>query len=639
MNRILSKKFFALFILACARELAADVVAMPYYNIRSQGTDLVREMVGWQELINRCDEDKFYGAFAVAGQYSQSFRPERIADCIFGDDLIHDNECASQINITGSCVSNRDKKDWLADYFGLPSDYQGSVSFSPRIKNFVADVQFYVGLSEWADNFYFRLNLPIVHTRWSLNVCEDAKAGSNSQPAGYFSDQVITNDNLLTKATEFFSGDFAPTLALSTGGEIIFQKLAYSKWAVSDCNCNGLSKTALADVAMIFGYNFICNEDDYFGLSLRIDAPTGTHPKGEFLFEPVIGTGHQWYLGAGIHGKKLLWESDCDDTTVSFYIDANIGHLFKACQTRVFDLCSAGENSRYMLAQRLGSNNDSLEGLPTTVSIPGTGTQSDFQFANEFAPVANLTVSKVDVSVAVEADIALKFSYATDSGFTWDLGYEFYGRSCEKISLKSGCLTNNSISDWALKGDASIFGFTNEATPVPVALAATESQATIHSGTNFTNSNKVCLGFDFTTNTVNNLTPAQVIALSNPNIDNPEFASNSADLLTVASGDNSTFTHTSIQPIILSDDDKKLIGSKAITHKVFTHINYTWKDNEDWEPFVGVGASVELNHESSCPATPAKKDCPPKNTKPKSDCASCALNQWSVWVKGGIAFN
>jgi hypothetical protein len=40
--------------------------------------------------------------------------------------------------------------DWLADYFGLPCDYQSTVSFKPSISNVILDYSFYLGLYSWA---------------------------------------------------------------------------------------------------------------------------------------------------------------------------------------------------------------------------------------------------------------------------------------------------------------------------------------------------------------------------------------------------------------------------------------------------------------------------------------------------------
>ncbi len=97
----------------------------------------------------------------------------------------------------------------------------------------------------------------------------------------------------------------------------------------------------------MLGYNAWLEHDSHLGFEVRAAIPTGTLPTGEFLFEPVVGNGHHWELGAGFSGHILFWEDDDTDGTFGFYADANITHLFKNSQCRVFDLCNRTD-SRYM---------------------------------------------------------------------------------------------------------------------------------------------------------------------------------------------------------------------------------------------------------------------------------------------------
>lgn len=647
------EKFFLSALVLCGVASTQVQAVTPYFGIRSQGTSAVREMLGWQKLINRCDEEDFYGAGSLALEYSQSFRSNRIAECLFGDALVtipaattpttpttgcdtgcdSNNGCNSRsIVISGSCVDDRNNDtDFLADYFGLPTDFQSTVSFSPKIRNFVADFEFYMGLSEWACGLYFRLNLPLNYTRWDLNFCESiTNAGTNPYLPGYFGPTLVPTSDLLHSAEDFFAGR---TPTLSDG--ITFQGLKYSKWAG---DCKSKTKTRLADVEAVLGYNFACSEDYNFGINIRTAAPAGNRPEGEFLFEPMSGNGKHWELGAGINTSAVLWRACDSDTTFSVYLDANVMHLFDACQTRVFDLCSAGDNSRYMLAQRLGTNNNTLQGGTPLVL-------SDSQFANEFAPVANLTASRVDVSVPVVGNVAIKFAFDTDCGFGFDVGYEFFGSACEKVCRKNSCNNNDvTLTDWALKGDAHVVGFLPvDGGSAPINLAATQSTATISHGTNFPG---VDCTFVDSSNSV--ATGALLAATANPRIDNVQPAFSDGDpLFAQPFPDFGPQTNTSIQPITLTEDDINVVTNRNITHKVFAHFNYTWQDREEcqWIPFVGVGASAEFaSRGGNCDTTACDVAtiCGTENTcdsDDRSNCTSCSsLNQWSVWIKGGFAY-
>jgi len=660
----------------------AQTPPTPYYSIRSQGTDAVREMVGWEELINLCDKDEHYGSFALVGEYSQSFREEKICHCLFGEDVMtEDRICGTdcgecKIKISGSCVENRGEHDWLADYFGLPRDFESDVIFRPQIKNVIADLQMYWGAAAWAEGLYFRLNLPVTYSIWNLRFEERViNSGSLDHPVGYFGATAVTrgtvistnclnpqtntatglacseqtNSNLLVNATEFFSGIQTSTIA---GSKI--QPLKCSKWAPFDCNCPGLHKTRPADLEMVAGWNFVCCEDRHFGINFRASAPTGNKPKGHFLFEPIVGNGHHWEVGGGLSMHKTAWRHNDSDASFGVYLDANITHLLNTCQTRSFDLCGK-PNSRYMLAEKMGPNKDKLAGA--------SGELSEFQFANELAPVANLTCSPVRVGVKIQGDVAIKFAYSDGEGMTYDLGYNFWGRSCEKIrrvncAFKSGDPLDGKT--WGLKGDAFVYGIGSTsgirpqpANAHPIALAATESKATINHGTNF--GSKPCnddLG-----------------ALGNDNIDNPELAF--ANIIGVKEAVINEFQiinpgppasadvvriqeHTSIQPKLLSVEDVDFVTTKGLSHKLFAHVNYTWLNDDCYTPFLGVGASAEFGQSESeccnkeCGASSNQNNCCSSSSSSSSSssckddtgtCISCALSQWSFWVKGGFAFN
>src|SRR5579885_1044308 len=615
----------------CPIDTANPCGAAPYFSIRSQGENAAREMVGWQEQINLCGMDDFYGAVSVVGEYSESFRSNDLARVLFGSDYTNAHGCCG-INITGSQAGfasdergnyffafNRGGNDWLADYFGLPVCWQSSIHFTPKIKNFVADVELYFGLAQWAEGLYARVHMPITWTKWNLHAQETiidpaidnfvVDTPDDGYPDGYFNPGPVLRTNVLDSALNFFNGSQAPLLVGATdiiGNFVIhstrFDKLSYSKW--NNCCENGsLSKTGVADFELVLGYNVACTDDGYFGLNIRTAAPTGNHPCGEFLFEPIVGNGGSWQLGGGNDTHAVLWRGE-HDNTLSFYLDANLTHLFKACQKRCFDLCGK-PNSRYMLAQRLTTNTVGLAGdtiFGDTTCTDSNCTPSDAQFDNELSPVANLTMTKVKVSAAVQGDIALKFTYNNGNGFSYDLGYNFFGRSCEKICR----VGNTPLTDgntWALKGGTldSVYGTPFGHLSAPIPLAVTESCATIHQ------------------------TPQFNI------VDNAEFAIQQIEgtNLRVTSRSTGRQVSTSIQPVFLTEADVDLQGTRIISNKIFTHFNYSWINRETWVPFLGFGASIEVAHHKQ---DPVSENCCPS-------CRSTHASQGAIWIKGGAAWN
>ena len=361
-------------------------------------------------------------------------------------------------------------------------------------------------------------------------------------------------------------------------------------------------------------------------INLQAAAPTGSKVKAEYLFPAYVGNGHHWELGIGLGGAWRMWASEDAERSFNFIVEADITHLFKAKQQRTFDL-KCKPLSRYMLAERLTDNAD----LPVTERLAGDS-DAGVQFGDEYAPVANFSTRNVKVSIGVQGDLVAMFNY-TCRGFSWDLGYNFWAMSSSKIKLSCDDECNDTCGvipfpadTWALKGDASVGGYypniVTPANPEGVALAATESAATIFMGVN--------AGID------NENIDEPVVAKVNPTGANPEV------LVNLVAFDNfgelgAPNINTSNPPVFISIDDLDIEGAeqRGLSHKVFTHFSYTWRDCSDrWMPYVGAGFSAEFGSHSGSDDCNTTLEC---DTCPSS--LSCALSKWAVEIKGGVAFH
>lgn len=612
----------------------AQATITPYYSIRSQGVDAARELAGWASHVNLFDVGDFYSSISITPEYSHSFKSQNINACLF-DSCV---DCKT-ITVSGSRVADRGADDWLADNFYLPTDFKSYLSFEPVIDNVMLDLNFYFGLNKLLDGLFFRIHLPLVHTRWSLDFCETVtQEGTNEYAAGYFAPTAVPRSHLLNNFSEYSNG-YAP----ASIGDIIFDPLQYANIT----NASHQS-TRVAELAAVLGWNFLQDERYHLGAGIRFAAPTGTRPEGTYLFEAIAGNGKHWELGAQITGHYRLWQS-CDARhTIGFYCDANITHMFAAHQIRTFDL-HGKPFSRYLLAARNTSPSVNVQGSADPFGTATVFTIPNAQFDNEFKPLANLSSFDVRVQAAVQADIAAQFTYA-HRGFNVDVGYNFWGRSCEKIvrsPCDNACPINPNFAEntWTIKGDAFAFGFEpsnagsgatpNEAVP----LSFSESQATIHAGTNFDAAGA-----------------ATFFEQKNPNIDNARFAFDRAATpnpllrqpnLLAAAADQ---TRTSIQPIFIKGSDFDLVGTRGISHKLYTHFSYQWMEHKKWIPYLGFGGFVEFgspyskcnsgcnpssssSSASDCPSTIGFGSCNSNNS-----CATCSVSQWGLWIKGGFSF-
>jgi hypothetical protein len=638
--------FITLFIIAHHAHASTVTKIIP----RSQSLNSARQMVGWNNPdwgINRKTGDEFYASTNLTFEYTRTFHNNRIARSLFGSDLVC-NDCGESLIISGSQRNDRTPVDWLADYFGLPRDFKSVVSFSPHITNYLLEFSFYVGLDQWYEGLYFRLHAPFVHTGWKLGAQEKILSpGSVGYFQGYFGPDSIgyTNEassatvDLLNTAFLNYTNGCTPALPDNVCWQALECSTIFSECVQSQATLNGM-----ADVRFVFGWNFLNNEEGnyHLGLGIYTAAPTGTRPgygcsNAPYLFEPIIGNGKFWELGGQITAHHIWWRSDTDESRFGFYAEIDIMHLFNTNQIRCFDLLCNGPSSRYMIAQRLTPNanyDPRLDGA----------SDAGLQFANEFAPVANLTQRVVNVSIGAQADMSFTFQYQKNN-FSWDVGYNFWGRSCEKICFAQNC--TKPAGTWALKGDNRVYGFVNSqeypnefnGIGLPVAIAATDSTATIHQGSNLRN------GVDYTPVTPqapNNLYADSAIAATATA--NNGAVTNGIVTLYIDQTETGYYAnqlYTSSDPILIQECNFNLTGSRGISNKFFTHLNWGWNDRDEtnWTPYFGFGAEVEFGNIS--------KNCFPNANIPtgflsgcdNGCCTSCAITQWGLWLKAGTSYN
>jgi len=600
-----------------------------YFQPRSQGFNTARELVGWQWEINRPFMCNNWGAFYVAYEFQQTFKSERLANALFG---------TSTLEFSGSLVPNRNANtQLLADNFGLPRDFQGCVSFCPRIQNHIVDLGYFMGLDCWAQGLYVRFHAPIVYSRWSLRASENTIACGTSTIPGCYDGSATAG----SASSNLGSVTAASSIQQALSGTFLFGD-QQTNWCAGRIDFCSRHKSGLADIDAILGYNWINNDCYHVGAYIQMVLPTGTKPNSRFLFNPVIGNGHHFGLGAGISTHAVLWGTE--NQNLAFFFEGNVMHLFKSKQCRLFDFCKNGAFSRYMLLKEYTSNG-------TTNSYDGNLISATC-FNNQ----------NVNVKIDIVGDFSFKFAYRW-CGFGLDLGYNLFGQSHEKINLR--CDQNcNEVSSlrYSPKGTEGVCCFEypilftpqaevlfiptiypNGSTLSPAGtIAADSTTCQLVNGVG-TNSGQPFTGTYTVTVIPNNASQPNATAFagapSTANTTTPngcvvDLAFNSISTVPVAAGTLvSTLVGTpgvvlcnSTNPVnFLRASDLDLRSAESVsllTHKFFGFMNYTWYDDCGMNPNIGVGASVEFgggrrNHQT---------------------CRKTDVNQWGILVKGGISY-
>jgi len=524
MFKVLS---IAMLVGSAALVAGATSSVTPFVSYRSQSQDLARQKVGTIGHEYLADKDVHNGNFVFTPEYTRSFNGDKIAESLFGCHYL--NNCQT-LKITGSNVANRAATDLAAEWFYLPSKYEGTISFKPVVQNFNADMSLYWGMDKWVKGMFFRVHAPITWTKFDLGASFKTTVSGDNNPS-----YVNLHD-----AEAFFCKKEVRTSAL-----VLANPLTCARFCGSSCDDNK-TKTRLADIQADFGWNFLLNQDYNLGLFARVVAPTGGKVKGEWLFEPVVGNGGHWELGGGLTGNAILWRNQEENKHFGFYVDANVTHLFNAKQNRVFDLKNL-PLSRYMLAGHAS---------PNTV-----------------APIANLTSCEMNVNVAVQADVTAMFNY-TSTNWSFDLGYNFWARSCEKFDCKTDCNTT----------------------------CSTECDS--------------CCG---------------ECVIKNGNTAVWSLANATATIYKFSDGGNDVKLTDSMI-------DYEGAKTKGLSNKVFANVNYAWTDREvvpfvGLGGFAEFGAGTDC-----CSTSSSTTNCSTSCTTDCSGCKNVSLSQWGLWLKGGCSF-
>jgi len=477
---------------------------------------------------------KLFADFSVGMYYNQSFKSSNIARCLFGSDTLV---------FSGSQVANRGARDILADNFGLAPDFEGRVTFKPQIRNFMVDLQYYLGLDDWCPGMFFRMELPLVHSQWAIKACSvQTSTSTNVLPALYMSENATAA---------------VPTIPLALSGISTFGDMI-TTWNFSKFNFCRQSITRVADLTLMFGKNFLQSPTYHCGMYLNVVGPVGNNPDPEFFFSPIVGNGKFWELGVG-----LTAHVDCShwcENTLAFYCEATMNTVLPHWQKRSFDFQNHGLLSRFMLLKQLAVD-------PETEELVYTG---------NLINAINFATRNARISAAIKVDATVLFNYTHGDHWAWSTGYNFFGKSKEKVCVACCSGPCDTIGNtYGIKGTEG--GYTL-VTTTTMALNSTQSAATIFAGAPVDNPEAIIGGVTWT--------GAQAYS-SNPPITVDCFQ------LNPRSGGMPT----------------------QITSTLFSHVTHIW-NHLDSKPYLTFGFEGEFATSHQC----------------------CSLNQWGFWLNGGLTF-
>ncbi len=401
MNTVRKKIIlYAIAVIACMPFKTSATFGKTFISQRPAISDRARLDAGVGPLQNLCDMDYVYGTFAITPGYSQLFNRNEIGRYFFFNDT----------NTMTFGPAGAPGVDVFARNFFLNDNLNGQVTALPSVQNVIVDLDLYLGLDEWLPHLYVRIHTPINWTKWNFNLEQSITTEGTTVEQFAFGNTTA----IASPVTSIIQGYNGQTLNTTEFPDL--------KTVLNFDRVNGpQTKTQLADIELEVGYNFLCKECAYLGLSLRTIFPTGNRPNSDFLFEPVSGNGHHYEFGFGIIGYYEFWNS-CN-SSFGIYLDGSLYHMFNSKQRRTFDLIENGIGSHNLLIKRFSS--------PTN-------------YGQEMIYGPNVLTLECNVRNDIHSDVAAWLNYCR-CGFTFDLGYNLWARTKDKIQI-TGVIEENTFA-------------------------------------------------------------------------------------------------------------------------------------------------------------------------------------------------
>ncbi len=395
---------------AVSLSASADTLAQSqnFFQPRAFSANLAREML--MEGSKHRDSDGWYGEFSATAAYQRSWGQNvnandggaELADSVNGLG-VHPFWSGTNVMTVGT---NASSSNLDAYQFGLGNvtDYTDTtLTLNPLVYQAGADFMFIVGSSANEPCFFAKIKAPVGVYNINPNFVEANDATAVVYPDYGLADNTTATYQPATTMTQAFAGNLPGGQASAQGDFIPMQ------YGLIDGDISTGAK--FGDIEMTAGYRFISNDDNSFSVAVRAAAPTGGQAQGVYMMEPIFGRGGNWGLGGYLDGHVKVWEGN-NDNSIQLKMIANAMHLFNTDTVRSYDLPANGGGSKYLL-------------------VAG---YSDTAYLGTVQNLINVSTLASTSSFGVEGDAALAFTYM-GRGWSLDLGYEFWGRSAETLTI------------------------------------------------------------------------------------------------------------------------------------------------------------------------------------------------------------
>lgn len=298
--------------------------------------------------------------------------------------------------------------------------FQSQISFEPRRNIAGLGFSYRQGFARRDDGrgFFFEMSFPIEEVKNSMHLGETIISnGGGALECAELTSSLSTTTILQCPVQSAVALNGQPTSPVGS----VCAAFAQPAWAYGRIENDGHynSKSGVADVDLLVGYDVINSDCCYFSSHLGVLAATGNTPEGVLLFEPIVGYNKTTAIRYGGQFGLELWKHATKDRSMWFYFQSEFFFHLSKNQTRSFDLKNKPW-SRYM--QVYSSEEQAIEAQNTGsiyLHTPGI---------NVFTQDV-----KVDAGTLRTYNSGLAFN---SKGLQAELGYTFIGRPAECVELQ-----------------------------------------------------------------------------------------------------------------------------------------------------------------------------------------------------------
>ncbi len=388
---------------------ANNVYGHTFFSVRPQWQSPMPEKItmfrmGDLALARECG---WGGAFQVAGFGGQSTDSKKLGRYFAPTDS---NVLLVNSATTGVTGLNCDRAINPANFNILrltgstPVAFSSTISFRPKQTVYGAGFEWNQYLGWWNDccerKWWFDISFPVEHVVNDMRFLE-VDATTDGTPCGN-ANANMTQAFCGTQPLVSFAGGTAVTCSDVTGaGVMAFGKI-----------CGKRKHTGVADIELKLGYDYVNCETHHLSGYIGGVFPTGNRPKGEWVFEAIVGNNkHFGILTGGLWGFEV-W-SGCSNNALRFELEVNSRYLFPRTETRSFDLKNRPW-SRYMLVYTSADN-----------AAAGVADWGINHFTRDF---------RIKPHFQHSFNLGLVYNHCAFEG---EIGYNFWARQGETARLRS----------------------------------------------------------------------------------------------------------------------------------------------------------------------------------------------------------